>query len=181
MARKRSKARIISDFLVQLNEEAQVKASGVKNNIVHVQYQLPSGGIDTLSPTAAWTKYALNTIIVNQIGEGVTLVSNKLYLPEGVYYVEGTGISYLSGNASIRLKNGVAPVGIIQGVTVFSRYDATTNRGHQLQMDVRGVMAVNAGDYIALERYYTTDYSSSRTLATGDNEILADLMVRRLD
>lgn len=88
--------------------------------IVTVAYQVASGTTGGTATTGAWTKYAINTIIQNDLNIAA-ISSNQFILPAGTYLCIGGGVTFSrTGTSQARLRN------VTDGSTLVLSVDANT-------------------------------------------------------
>lgn len=139
------------------------------------QYQKASGTAGDAMTVSAWNDIPFNTMLANDIA-GSSLATPNFTLPAGTYEVHAaTDVAYGSSNFSrLRLYNTTDATVALQGVN--DAQFAATGKATA----ILGRFTLAAAKDIKLQAYVGGGGSAPQALTTGDAEVYAAIMLRKV-
>lgn len=158
---------------------APLPGFGEVTETVRVQHQTSSGSGGGALTTGSWAKRTLNTIVENTAGDLLDLTSSVLTLAPGTYDARAY-CSFFNGNGKrIKLRDTDRGVDLVVGVN--SRGNTAADTGEHAYL--HGRFTIHVATAVELQYYNLTSTGSpseGAAITTGDNEVLADLLLKRV-
>ena len=154
-----------SAYMAGLAGKANVDLSNVTGNAIgfyfHARDQKTSGTNGGSTSAGAWHTRDINTIIKNAIG--ASLVSNRITLPAGTYYVRATMPAYSNGRVRAAIYNYTDGTYLLYGPTAYT----PSGTDAWAAITLCGVITVNASKAIELRMYSQSAHATGMGLAAS--------------
>ena len=140
-----------------------------------VQYQVPNGNNGGSATTGSFQDRPLNTILYDNIG--ITLASNTINIPVGVYHLTGIAGFYKISNGRLRWYNSTTST----AMSAINFYAGPVDMGINISIDT----VVTLTTPCDLKLQYRVSTSTSTTdlgvgNGFGDSEVHASVTIRRI-
>jgi len=148
---------------------------GSSTTVLHVQDQKTNGTNAGTISGGSWVARILNTVVKNDI-TGASLASNKVTLPAGTYYFEGTAPAQKCGQHRLKIVNTTDSTDVVVGGNV----RAATSVGNVQNASVAGWVTTTATKDFNMQHRSNSSASTTglgQAASFGATEVYADLRV----